>query len=161
MSAGNYCKTCRHWENQHADGKCSFEWNGQKCQCDDFVLVNDGLPEGWTPTSGFRNLLATLIFIFIFTFAANAQTETVCIDKETAAKCSKAFDEVVALREEVKAKTDALETLKAEIQRLQIQVAIQSTRATELEKQAVENRAAINAMIPALKKKKIGLINIF
>jgi TolA-binding protein len=108
-----------------------------------------------------KKLLFIFLLTIVFTFTVSAQTEQVCIDKETAAKCSKAFDEVVALREEVKAKTDALETLKAEIQRLQIQVAIQSTRATELEKQAVENRAVINAMIPALKKKKIGLINIF
>jgi hypothetical protein len=73
MSAGNYCKTCRHWENQHADGKCSFEWNGQKCQCDDFVLVNDGLPEGWSATKGFKNLLSAVILTLLLSFSAFAQ----------------------------------------------------------------------------------------
>lgn len=101
----------------------------------------------------------TLIFILLFAVFASAQK--VECEQQFVDDATKAFTEVVALRDEVKTKDTVIETLRAEIQRLQIEIAKSSTRATELEKQQVSDRAIIEFLLKNGRVKKYGLINLF
>lgn len=104
-----------------------------------------------------RKLIYTFIFILICAVCGSAQK--VEVDQSYIDDATKAFTEVVALRDEVKVKTQTIEDLKNEILRLQVQIAIASTRATELEKQQVSDRAVIQFLLQNTKRRnKIGLI---
>lgn len=106
-----------------------------------------------------KKLILSITFIFLFAVCASAQQVT--CEQSFVDDATKAFTEVVALRDEVKAKDKSIEDLKAEVVRLQIELAKSSTRATELEKQQVSDRAIIEFLLKHGRVKKYGLINLF
>lgn len=124
-----------------------------------------------------------LIFLFAailtFTFGkANAQTVNtepsatpepafvcpsgyICLPRDTAVK----LGEKAAELESVKKQNDALQTALTEQKKLtldvQTKLAYEQGRNSALEAQAIRDAAIIQAMIPMLRKKKIGIFNIF
>src|SRR5690606_15563474 len=113
-----------------------------------------------------RFLFAIIIAVF-FAVPAFCQTEDekICITREAAQKCVECDKERIALADANKRLTEALsakdEVIKGKdalIIQLQMENAMLTGRLTALEQAAVETRAIIQAMIPMLRKRNIGII---
>lgn len=104
--------------------------------------------------------IATFIILSSCNYAYGQVVEqTVTISKEAAIKCLETGDKVIALTDEIKIKDKAVADLKDEINRLKIELAKSSTRATDLEQQQVADRAVIEFLLKNTKtRNKFGLI---
>ena len=110
-----------------------------------------------------KNLFLLTILTLAFALSANAQTEPAKVEvlQTTADKCSRCFDTETALRAEMAVKDSAIETLKAELTRVQIEKALIAGELIGLKQQAIDQRAIIQLLLQNVKKKRNALITIF
>lgn len=107
-----------------------------------------------------KKLLFISILILTFSFAVCAQDEKkVEILQSTADKCSRCFDESEALKNEIVVKDKAIEDLKKEITRLQIELGKTVGELVGEKSISVQQRAIIEVLLKSVRPKKIGLIN--
>lgn len=128
-------------------------------------------------------LLITTLFIFSVSIIATAQTECpsgfVCISTAAANVAASNARELEAQKEKVKVLEQGLaekdksiaelkslndknvESLKEALKRTEIELATRTGQLISRESEVVRQSAIITAMIPMLRKKKIGIFNIF
>lgn len=110
-----------------------------------------------------KKLFLLLIFIIVFSFSARAQTadDKVCISQSAADECASCVLERKELRAyKEKADADILARDKI-IEDLKIKLAMETQKSIDLQAEIVNQRAIIQYLLPMVRKKKIGLINIF
>lgn len=109
--------------------------------------------------------LAIILFASSFAYSQTdcSATPDICvlITPEAARAALVAGDTAKALTIELAEKDKAIDLLKAELQNLRIEFAKASGENSALRQNAISDRAIITAMIPMLRVKKIGLINIW
>ncbi len=124
-----------------------------------------------------RIIFWILLFAAIFTFTftkANAQEVTppeppetncpdgfVCVSRATAEKLAQNTIELKATKEKLDATETALNQQKTLANDIEKDLQYEKGRNSALEQQAVADRAIITALIPMLRAKRFGLINIF
>ena len=107
-----------------------------------------------------KTLLTSTIFILLFTFAASAQTEEkVEILQSTANACAECFTVRKALEDENKVLKSSVESLKAEISKLQIEktqyfAELQTTKA-----EAARYFSLVQLCVQKGRVKQFGLFN--
>lgn len=113
------------------------------------------------------NMSIKLLFITIFltcvcAVSISAQidcpADKVCITREAAIKALTDSDTVKAQAIELKAKDQAIEDMRAELNKMRVQFAEQSGEKTALKQQAVRADAIIDLLLKSAKPKKTGLI---
>ena len=108
----------------------------------------------------------TLIFTLIFLFCLSAsaqQTEPetqICYTRSEAIEIDKRLAERDALKNEVKVKDAAIETLKAEIHRLQIDLALKTGESIGDKATVVRLSAEVEFLLKNGRKKCFGIICI-
>lgn len=100
-----------------------------------------------------------LITSFIFLFSLSAYAQKVEVDQSFVDDATKAFNEVVVLRDEVKVKDQAIDDLKKEITRLQIELAKLTGEKTSDAAMIIRLNAIVDLLLKSVRPKKIGVIN--
>lgn len=113
-----------------------------------------------------KKILLLIAFIAVFAITGMAQTsdcpaDKVCISRSAAEKAVETAKERDALKLKLEALQTAFDAQKALTQEVSTKLSYAEGRNSALEAQAVRDAAIIQAMIPMLRKKKIGLFNIF
>lgn len=122
-----------------------------------------------------KKILIIAIFVFcvvLLSFeqvSAQAEPEKkICISQEAANKCAEIAREKPALENKIKILEEALEKkdssfeqLRQELVRAQIELATKTGQLIATEAENVRMQKIIEALLPMLRKKKIGLINLF
>ncbi len=106
----------------------------------------------------FNKIILILLFAVFLPLAANAQdAPKVEITQETATKCAQCFDQSNALRDEVKVKTEAIEGLKDEINRLRVELGKISGELIGEKAGRITDRAVIQFLLSNGRKKCYGI----
>lgn len=105
-----------------------------------------------------------LLLVFCGTYHVSAQSgecpaDKVCISREAALKALHDADQVKADEVAIAGYKQAIEDLKAELNKMRVEFASVSGENTALKQNAVSDRAIIDILIKQVRPKKIGLIN--
>jgi hypothetical protein len=112
-----------------------------------------------------RRWLLLCVILLAGAFGTHAQTadcppNLVCITRDAALKAIADGDKVVAQAAEIKVKDQAIDDLKAELNKMRVEFAEKSGEATALKENDVANRAIIQLLVQNTKaRNRIGLIN--
>ena len=85
----------------------------------------------------------------------------ICFTRVDAMQTAEKLTEAAADKDRIKALEAAIAEQKKLTADIQLKLAYEQGRNSALEAQAVRDAAIIQAMLPMLRKKKIGLVNIF
>lgn len=102
-----------------------------------------------------KKLAITILFLLTFAFTVSAQKTEV--DQSFVDDATKAFEEVVALRAEVKALKEAREADETAINKLKVELARYSGELTGEKNQNIQNRAVIEFLLKNGRKKCYGI----
>jgi cell division protein FtsB len=109
-------------------------------------------------------ILFSIALVLVFSFVAYSQqdcpADRVCLTREAALTALQNADKVVALEKENATLTQALNDLKAEVNKMRVEYAEKVGENTALKQNAVSDRALIEILIKYARPKKIGL-NLF
>lgn len=107
--------------------------------------------------------LAFLILLCGITASAQSECpqDKVCISREAAIKALADADRVKADEIAITGYKQAIDDLKAEVNKMRVEFAAVSGENTALKQNAVSDRAIIDILIKNARPKKIGLINLF
>ncbi len=109
-------------------------------------------------------ILFSIALVLVFSFVAYSQqdcpADRVCLTREAALTALQNADKVVALEKENLTLTEALNDLKAEVNKMRVEYAEKVGENTALKQNAVSDRALIEILIKYARPKKIGL-NLF
>lgn len=113
-----------------------------------------------------NKILLLIAFTAAFTITGMAQTsdcpaDKVCIARAAAEKAVETAKERDAYKAKYEASQQALEAQKKLTQDVTEKYSYEQGRNSALEAQAVRDEAIIQAMISMLRKKKVGIINLF
>lgn len=113
-----------------------------------------------------KKLLAIIFLLVVASVAAYGQQAAcpagfVCISPEAARRSLQLSDELEAEKKLTAAQAQAIADLKAEIARVQIELAKVSGEKSQLEQDRVRWTAVIDVLIKQARPKKVGLINLF
>lgn len=109
-----------------------------------------------------KTILTLSFILFTSTLAFSQCPENlVCITPDAARAALVAGDTVKAQAVVLAAKDKAIADLRDELNKMRIEYAEARGELTALKQNAVSDRAIITAMIPMLRQKKVGLINLF
>lgn len=109
-------------------------------------------------------LTVVLGILALFAIPASAQTTEspkVCISPDAAKMCLANSDLVEAQKKQIAVLDQAILDLKAEVLKMQIEVAKLTGEKTGLEKQAVRDAAIIEMLLQNVKKKRNAFITLF
>jgi hypothetical protein len=107
-----------------------------------------------------KHTLITILFILAFSFSAYAQEETINISRAAAIECDRCTDEKKALELELKTVKEQFQALKIELERERGNTRAENEKAIEKNATIVRLTAIIDRMIPMLRKKKVGFLNV-
>jgi hypothetical protein len=108
------------------------------------------------------------LFLVLFLFAGTAYSQSECatspekcvlITREAAVTALQNSDRVTALEKENLALTQALNDLKAEVNKVRVEYAEKVGENTALKQNSISDRAIIEILLKSAKPKKFGLIN--
>lgn len=108
--------------------------------------------------------LTILSTIFLFSLTAYSQDcppDKVCISREAAIKALQTDDELKAVKVELKAKDEAIEALKTEINNLRVELAKEVGEKTGREQMIGRLTALVDILVKQVRPKKNAFINIF
>lgn len=106
-------------------------------------------------------ILFSIALVLVFSFVAYSQqdcpADRVCLTREAALTALQNADKVVALEKENATLTQALNDLKAEVNKMRVEYAEKVGENTALKQNAISDRAIITAIVPLMRKKCMPL----